>query len=229
MQTDKKDNTNPENISGNCFLYNLNIQEYITKIPYFKSILSFNEKEKVNQINNEKLQDFTIISFGIRRVVISNHLNILPEEIEFKKNIYGRPFINNCNEDKITFNLSHSKERIAIIVGKESPVGVDIQFIDPKVKVHKIASRFFKKEEAEYLQKLKSNNATEEFFYLWTIKEAFTKALGMGFHYPFSDVIMPTLPIKAFEISEEADKKWQRFTYINSNYVVSCVIEDTKG
>lgn len=85
------------------------------------------------------------------------------------------------------FNLSHSQDFAVLGVG-EKPIGVDIEEIRPITL--DIAEHYFFKGEYTYLKALPKADHALGFYRLWTLKESFMKAVGLGFQ----------LPLDAFEI-----------------------------
>ncbi|MBR5406725.1 MAG: 4'-phosphopantetheinyl transferase superfamily protein [Lachnospiraceae bacterium] len=78
------------------------------------------------------------------------------------------------------FSLSHSGE-YAICAVDNDIIGADIEYIDNKpVSYNKIATRFFCRQEADDIKD------TETFFRIWTLKESFTKAVGLGLGLPLN-------------------------------------------
>lgn len=95
---------------------------------------------------------------------------------------HGKPEI-----EGFYFNLSHSGNMVLCVVS-ESPVGCDIEKIETPTL--KIAKRFFTENENIYLDHFEENEKAEEFFRLWTMKEAYVKMTGEGL----------TCSLKDFEI-----------------------------
>ena len=80
------------------------------------------------------------------------------------------------------FSISHSGSLILLGVS-DRPIGVDIQE-QRTVSVSRIASRFFHPNETERIRI--STDPDSEFLSLWTAKESYVKAKGLGFSLPFS-------------------------------------------
>jgi 4'-phosphopantetheinyl transferase len=90
------------------------------------------------------------------------------EIMKFEKNI-------NCNTkselQNIHFNISHSANYVACAIA-DTPVGIDIE---GRRKVNNaVAKRYFTEEE------IKSIHSDEDFFKIWTFKEALGKYTGEG-------------------------------------------------
>ena len=85
-------------------------------------------------------------------------------------------FVDNALKD-IAVSISHTANWLSCAIYKEQRIGVDIERIDRKANL-KLAERYFSHDEVIYLQ---SNTASEYcFIRLWTLKEAYGKAKGVG-------------------------------------------------
>ncbi len=92
------------------------------------------------------------------------------------KNEHGKPGFAPPN-DNIYFNISHSGDLVVMAIG-EHPVGVDVERIG-RAKDHlKLARRFYYEHENERV--LNAENSEEEFYRIWTFREAFSKLIGDG-------------------------------------------------
>ena len=82
---------------------------------------------------------------------------------------------------EIYFSLSHSG-KYAVCAIADSPVGVDIEEI--KENRPEIARRFFNPEELKYI------SDAESFYRIWTLKEGYLKAVGLGMRLPLDSFII---------------------------------------
>lgn len=92
--------------------------------------------------------------------ILNRYYNVPARESDLKRSPYGKLYLENC---PVHFNLSHSKDVIALAVGNK-PVGIDVEKIREK-QFSRVANVYF------------GNTASspEEFFRLWTKAEAFVK------------------------------------------------------
>lgn len=138
----------------------------------------------------------------------------------------GKPYIEN---GKIRFNLSHSGSRVICAVS-ENEVGCDVE--KKTGDCLKIAQRFFAPQEYDFLSKITQEEQLEkEFLKLWTMKEAFVKANGMGIAYPFSEVSF--VDEKGFYCNRVEDLDGNKYFIenidMNDEYSYSiCVSENSK-
>ena len=90
---------------------------------------------------------------------------------------HGKPYLN--GHPDIFFNLSHSGQYAAIVYG-DRPIGIDIQ--EHKDLNESLAKRIMN--EAELSAYAKDAAITCR---LWTVKEAYSKFLGIGLSYDFTN------------------------------------------
>jgi len=113
-------------------------------------------------------------SRGTLREVLGAALGLAPREVAFGFGAHGKPEV-----PGLRFNISHSGAR-ALIALSQVEVGADIELPRPR-RTDDIARRFFAPGEVQRLFALGDAEARrEQFFRLWTCKEAFLKVTGEG-------------------------------------------------
>jgi 4'-phosphopantetheinyl transferase len=95
-----------------------------------------------------------------------------PAELEFKAGAYGRPWL--AGFPHVSFNVSHSGERVLIAVSMQRAVGVDIEELNPALDWRSLSATVCVKEEALRIVSVR------DFYRCWTAKEALLKATGAG-------------------------------------------------
>lgn len=93
-------------------------------------------------------------------------LGYISDNIEFNKN--GKPHIAGIPD----YSISHSENTWAIIFS-DTPCGLDIQY-NREAKLERIAAKFYHKDEQESVRQL----GIDEFFRIWSRREALIKATG---------------------------------------------------
>ncbi len=108
----------------------------------------------------------------------------------------GKPrFIDSALSNNWKFNLAHTQDAVACIVQQKNEVGIDIENWTRPAHCIELAERFFSREEAHELQNYENDptQLSRRFFAVWTLKEAFVKALGLGLRFPL-DAFRVELP-----------------------------------
>ncbi len=139
-----------------------------------------------------------IICQGILRLILSEHLNIKPQAVKFRYGKYGKPYLD--HDTNITFNVSHSHEMALIAVTQNQEIGIDIEYHSNR-PMDGIAEKMFSPAEIARVQQA-LHNKTQVFYEIWTGKEAFIKAIGMGLRYPTQNITIPELKYKPKKLYE---------------------------
>lgn len=186
-----------------------------TDLSQFESVLSVDEIVKAKRFHFAKDRIRYTAARGILRTIIGNYLQVDPQAVKFDYNSHGKPFC--VNNPELQFNLSHSNKMVLYAFVYNQLVGIDVEYIDEKVKVDAIAKRFFSTHEAEQLQQLSGQQKIRSFFNAWTRKEAFLKALGQGLSYSLKkvEVTMSTDdPAKVLALNDPDQKisDWKLFS-----------------
>ncbi|MBY7734460.1 4'-phosphopantetheinyl transferase family protein [Francisella philomiragia] len=119
-----------------------------------------------------------IFSQFIRYFVLEKFYDIATPIFEYK---HGKPYL---QDHELYFNISHTKNK-AIIVFANEDIGVDAEEISSKRNVLLIAERYFTKQEYQSLKT--SEDTYNQFYKLWTLKEAQVKRSALGIARGLSD------------------------------------------
>lgn len=96
-------------------------------------------------------------------------LNMGVENLRYEEN--GKPIADNG-----FVSISHSGDMVTVCTS-EKPIGIDIELIDDKRNLEKLSNRVFCGKE---LETFKNNPTPEQFYKIWTQKEAYSKIEGQG-------------------------------------------------
>ena len=153
-----------------------NLHEFITK----------NEQIKADKFHFQKDQKNYIISHGLLRIILSRYLIQKPNQIQFSISKYGKPSLqNNPGDEILSFNMSHSADKVIYAITRNRMIGIDIERIVEVYPCEEIAENFFSTKENNELLKLEPGKPREiAFFTTWTRKEAYIKARGEGLSVP---------------------------------------------
>lgn len=135
-------------------------------------------RERIEKIKRRKQKKSQLESIwaGLLLEYVLQKRGLKGTELTFLKNVDGKPYI--AEYPKLFYNLSHSKEYVAIVID-DYPVGVDVE--EMRIGYQKLVKRFFSQEERMALRECWSD---EVFTKLWTRKESYLKATGFGMRMP---------------------------------------------
>lgn len=139
---------------------------------YF-SLMSPEKQQRVNKFRFADDKKRTVAGEMLARKTIAEWCSVDETDVVFYKNEHGKPYLKDL---PCYFNISHSGDFVVCAVS-ENEIGIDIEKIRP-IDL-KIAKRVFSEDETTYI--LSSKTPKENFFELWTKKEAILKCIGTGF------------------------------------------------
>lgn len=189
----------------------VSLSELETYLSILFSYLSCEEKTRVSKFLCEPLKRRYIISHGFLRFLLGECLSIFPSKVEYSYNKFQKPL---CKQDpNLYFNMSHSNNYVCYVFSFNYKVGIDIEFINNIFKIEDLLPSIAAPEEALAFDKLHEADKAYLFYKMWTIKEAFLKALGIGLSYPLSDIETTILPREKFKIltfdgSKKVQNEW---------------------
>jgi 4'-phosphopantetheinyl transferase len=143
--------------------------------------LSIEEKTRRDRFRFESdRRDFTIGHDLLRRV-LSRYADRPPADWRFVTNEYGKPMLDNEQASiPLSFSLSHTRGCVACAVTRGGSIGIDIEKIGKSQYFQEVADRYFSDDEAAWLRVSPDDLRGIRFIEVWTLKEAFLKALGAG-------------------------------------------------
>ena len=117
---------------------------------------------------------------GLRRL-LSRYSGENPATIRFAYGPRGKPFL--AGTPMVRFNLSHSEDKVAVVISMNREVGIDIENSRRDRDYVRFAERLFTREEREWLLAQPQERLRASFYRAWTSKEAYFKALGTGLDF----------------------------------------------
>lgn len=128
------------------------------------------------------------VTRALCRAVLARYVDLAPAELRFRRNAYGRPALD--PPGRIAFNLTNTVELVAIAVTDEGELGLDAEPLARADQILALAETVFTSFERRELSQLAPALQRTRAVQLWTLKEAYMKARGMGF----------AIPVQSFEI-----------------------------
>lgn len=156
--------------------------QWDSKLECYEDLMIYISSEKQAKIRKFRMyEDVLRALFGdlLVRYAICSRLEISNEEVAFKFNDYGKPYLEGF--PGFHFNVSHSGEWVVCVIDS-LPVGIDVETIR-QIDMG-IARRFFSKDEYDDINAKKTCDKVDYFFQLWTLKESYIKARGKGLSIP---------------------------------------------
>ncbi|MFI2620601.1 4'-phosphopantetheinyl transferase family protein [Streptomyces sp. NPDC018584] len=108
-----------------------------------------------------------------------------PMELDLAYKIGGRPYVRGL--DQIDVSLTHTDDLIAVGVSRDGRIGVDAEPADRRMSYDLLSGQVLTPAERAALERLGDAARRAAMLRLWTLKEAYTKALGQGLRLSFTE------------------------------------------
>lgn len=137
-------------------------------------------------VNERDCRLYTLAHLWLR-YLLGQACGEMPQALRIVRAEHGKPRLADAGKP-VFFSLSHTHSCIAIALSAGGELGVDIERLDPALDVQALQDLVLHPDErAQQVD-------TPHFFRLWTLKEAYAKALGLGVGLPFARLAMTITP-----------------------------------
>ena len=210
-----------------CFFLDDHLHERERLYPF----LSEDEKQRASRYRFDKHRHRFISSRGKLREILAENGKCQPEEINFGFGKYGKPYINAPVSLKhMHFNASASGSIGAVAISSSSSLGLDLEYIKHEEghDFDLIAKNEFTAEEFDwFIQHDNGKDRDRAFYTLWTCKEAYLKALGVGLNKEldkFSVNLLASKPVISHTELEYSNKSELFLYQLNiADDVITCL------
>lgn len=115
------------------------------------------------------------------RVILARYLLIHPSDICFLYTRYGRPYLQlSPDARQYEFSMSHSSQIAVLAVAEGVRIGIDVEETGRASLDIDVFKAACSSDELDYLRQLPEDERYRSFLRLWTAKESYLKAIGLG-------------------------------------------------
>lgn len=154
-------------------------------ISIIKTSLSPSEHARLERIQHPRALAEFVAGRRLIREVLGALLGLQAREVILVQSERGALSIAPTHSSPLRFNLSHT-EGLVVLAVAETDVGVDVEWLDRPGRTVELADRYFAPAETAALRALPVDQQRDRFFDLWTLKESYIKARGLGLAIPLA-------------------------------------------
>jgi len=179
------------------------------------AVLSPDERARYARFRFVRDQRDYAAAHALLRTSLSRYAGAGPTSWTFQVAPGGKPFL--VLEDglpQLSFNLSHTHGLVACAITNGSDVGVDVESVGREV-TDGVAERFFSESENVDLRRCGTAALrARRFIELWTLKEAYVKAIGKGLSHPLNSIVFDPSDRESIRFlpPSDVDRNRWRFT-----------------
>ena len=146
-------------------------------------ILSEDERARVARMALPEGKHQQLVTRALTRQVLSHYLpEVPPAAWRFTRSEHGRPSVSaemRGDARALHFSLAHTAGLVVMAVARVPEIGVDVERAGGRAPLA-VARRYFSADEIDELESLPEAEQPRRFQRLWTLKEAYLKAIGTG-------------------------------------------------
>jgi 4'-phosphopantetheinyl transferase len=192
------------------------------------ALLTPQENERWQRYKFEKHQRESLATRTLLRTALSHYRDVGPETWRFRENEHGKPFLEpDCG---LQFNLSNSVDLVVCIIAEGVQVGVDVESQTRSTNILTVVERVFSEAERAQLDKLEYSAKLDRALSMWTLKEAYIKARGMGLALPLEKIsfLFDDADGIHLEIDSDVDSnpgRWRFCSFDHSGHRIALVVD----
>jgi phosphopantetheine--protein transferase-like protein len=142
------------------------------------SLLAPDELRRAARLRRDGDRRHFVAARAALRGLLGRYLDEDPRRVELSYGRWGKPAVGMATD--LRFNLSHSGGLALIAVARGREVGVDIERLDPALRVEALVGVTMTPQERGELWSLPPSGRHRALLARWTVKEACAKAYGAG-------------------------------------------------
>ena len=158
----------------------------------------------LNRIQNPASRSSATTARVLLRLGLSKAVDraVAPTEWDFSTTPQQRPIV---AEDlpQVNFSVSHVDQLAVVAISPHLNIGIDVESVDQDVTENLMAA-FCHRDERRSVRALSDLQRTRAFIRLWTLKEAYTKMVGVGHSLDFEMIKFMLDPIDLVSVGDGA-------------------------
>lgn len=194
--------------------------------------LTEDERQRAMRFRKDTTRNQHIVGRGMTRKLLCGQ-QVAPERIELAFLPHGKPFVAAPPQVARPFNVAHTEGLVLFAschgaIASDSALGVDVEWLSRRTDVE-LAQRYFAAPEVEYVWDHRDADRRQQaFLRVWTLKEAFIKAIGTGLTMPLADFAFEQIDserprVRMLNPALETGEHWQFMTFYPADDYIGAV------
>jgi len=169
----------------------------------WRTWLSAEEQRRADAFQSENHRRDYQLAHAALRWVLGGCLGMTAAQVQFQAGSFGGNGMYGKSAERIKpalalhagqglrFNLSHTRHAALIAVAVGLEVGIDIEWERPLDDLSEMARSVMSDQELHRWAAIRLEDQQRAFYRVWTRKEAYLKAIGLGLYRNLQDVTVP--------------------------------------
>lgn len=148
-------------------------------LAQWMTVLSDDDRRHVERHRFERHRREAAVSRALVRKTLAEYIDQEAASFRYRLGSHGRPSLD--PPASVHFNATNHPDLVACAVSLNEQIGVDLEPLARGEEILEVAERVFSAPERAALATLPPEQRGDRAVSLWTCKEAYVKALGLGF------------------------------------------------
>jgi 4'-phosphopantetheinyl transferase len=201
-----------------------------------EQLLTGEERESVERLMGFEQQHDRVVARSLVRLGLSHAFPVPPQDWIFSTTEHQKPLVVAPQGwPPVHFSLSHTRGLVALLVTQAANGGVDVERMELTNDLPLVALKICAASELEAINRFSGDAWKERFFELWTLKEAYAKARGLGHSLRWREIAFEidahhNVTVQfAPEIGDDP-KGWQFWLRrLSPEYMLAAAVRDGSG
>jgi 4'-phosphopantetheinyl transferase len=169
------------------------------------------------------------------RVALSHYYPLPPPAWRFVTGKYGKPSVDLAiaPDCRLHFNLSNAVGLVVCLIADSVEVGVDVESFARADQILQVAREVFSAEEQAQLDAMPQPGKLDRGMALWTLKEAYIKARGMGLSLPLAKISFlfggsEGIRLKTDPVVDDNPERWRFCLLDHAGHRIAVMVESAQ-
>ena len=192
------------------------------------ALLSQEDHIRCQRFKFDRHRRESLTTRALLRNALSHGSSVPPNSWRFTTNRYGKPALEpDCG---LRFNTSNSIGLVVCLITEAAELGVDVEPLSRAREILDLAAEVFSAAERAQLMALALEKRLDRAISLWTLKEAYVKARGLGLAIPldkFSFLFEPdgNIRLATDHATDDQVERWRFFLLNHAGHRIASVVE----
>ena len=225
-----KSSNPPPLLPGEVHLWSASLVAGKEQFELYEKFMDMREKARADRYLMDLSRTRFISARAILKQLLSKYTGGDPAEISFRLGPQGKPYLPAKSSPMLQFNSTDTQEEALYAFCLDAEIGVDIEYKTRQVRHEIIAKRKLTKQENDLYLACPESQRKQYFLSLWTRKEAYGKALGVGIKYRLNEVnLVSADSADRVVVRDDEDIQWDVVQVEPAADLIACVVTQGTG
>ncbi len=215
---------------GEVHLWSASLLTSQDRLPDLERYLDERERARVNRYALQHSRVRFVSARATLKHLLAAYTGYDPFAMRFHLGSLGKPYLPQMSGLVPYFNSTDTQDEAIFAFCQDAEIGVDIEFKTRQVNHPIIAQRKFTSQELAQYHACPAEQRQSFFLSVWTRKEAYGKAIGVGIKYPLNQVcLVDDDNSSRIAFRDVAGVQWDIVQIEPADNLVACVVTQGTG